>query len=445
MIGASGKGTRETRWQPPAGFAPAPGLSCARVTRTICTVLTVVFLVDLAPATWAYPIDGFERTGMRRLARLSRVVEGAISGPNLTVGQKHSAADIELNLVDAGLRLGSPPDRDPALQAALDKLFADRDSSYAIALLDITPGRGPRYAGRRDGRVFEPGSVGKLAIISGLFAELRRLYPDDPAQRLRLLRSRVIEADEWILHDEHDIPVYEPASGVFVSRPAAVGDEFSLFEWADHMMSASANSAASTVWKEIILMRAFGAAYPPSRAEEERFFRQTSPGKLQEYALATANDPLRAAGIAKQDWQLGSLFTRTGKKRIPQAGSWATPRGMLLFLLRLEQGEIVDEWSSLEIKRLMYMTAKRIRYASSPAIARSRVYFKSGSLYRCQPEEGFACRKYMGNKDNIMNSVCIVETSDGRIYLVAMTSNVLRRNSAVDHQTIAKEIESLMK
>ena len=105
----------------------------------------------------------------------------------------------------------------------------------------------------------------------------------------------------------------------------------------------------------------------------------------------------------------------------------------------------VDEWSSLEIKRLMYMTAKRIRYSSSPAIARSRVYFKSGSLFRCQPEEGFKCGKYMGNKTNVMNSVAIVETSDGRVYLVALTSDVRRKNSAVDHQSLATEIEQLMK
>ena len=51
----------------------------------------------------------------------------------------------------------------------------------------------------------------------------------------------------------------------------------------------------------------------------------------------------------------------------------------------------------------------------------------------------------MGNKTNVMNSVAIVETSDGRVYLVALTSDVLRKNSAVDHQTLASEIEQLMK
>ncbi len=64
-------------------------------------------------------------------------------------------------------------------------------------------------------------------------------------------------------------------------------------------------------------------------------------------------------------------------------------------------------------KRLIYMTQRRIRYASSPALNDAAVYFKSGSLYRCKPEEGFVCRKYEGNVENLMNSVAIVESPAG--------------------------------
>ena len=42
-----------------------------------------------------------------------------------------------------------------------------------------------------------------------------------------------------------------------------------------------------------------------------------------------------------------------------------------------------------------------------------------------------------------MHSVAIVE-SGKRVYLVAMMSNVLKANSAVEHQTIAGEIERLI-
>ena len=394
----------------------------------------------------AYPIDGYAATGIRRLERLRLVAEGTLSGPGLSAGSKHPLADIRLNLQQSpGAELEALPAPDPELQRRLDQLFGGRDPSYSLALLDISPGRPIRLAARQADRSFEPGSVGKLAIAAGVFAELKALYPNSPERRRELLRSRMVVAGDWILHDHHPVPVYDLESRSFTSRPAQKGDAFSLYEWIDHMLSASANSAASTVWKETILIRAFGPAYPPSREQEAEFFAKTSPQALQKLAVSTVNDPLRAAGIVQRDWQLGSFFTQTGKRRVPGVGSWATPRGLLLYLVRLEQGRIVDEWSSLEIKRLMYMTARRIRYASSPAIARSKVYFKSGSLYRCVPEEGFDCGKYRGNKTNVMNSVAIVETSDGRVYLVALTSDVLRKNSAVEHQNLATEVEQLMK
>lgn len=409
-----------------------------------CAVL--LLLIAGSRSAFAYPIDGYETTGIRRLAWLQTVVAGAAQGPPLTVGQKRSVNDIRLQLTGSDRpAIEGLPAPDSTLQARLDALFGPRDPSYGLALLDITPGRPVRFAGRQADRLFPPGSVGKLAIAAGLFAELARLFPDDVHARAELLRSRRVVAEDWIVYDEHDLPIYDPEHKTFKARPAEIGDEFSLYEWVDHMLSASANSAASTVWKEMVLMRHYGKAYPPSPAEEARFFRDTPKARLSQLAMPMVGEPLRAAGIAESQFKLGSFFTRTGKQRVPGIGSGATPRGLLTFLLRLEQGRIVDPWSSLEIKRLLYMTAKRIRYASSPQIARSLVYFKSGSLYRCQQEAGYRCGKYLGNLENVMNSIASVETSDGRVYLVALTSNVLRKNSAVDHQDIAGDIEILMR
>ena len=113
----------------------------------------------------------------------------------------------------------------------------------------------------------------------------------------------------------------------------------------------------------------------------------------------------------------------------------------------LEQGKLVDEWSSLEIKRLLYITERRIRYGSSGALWPSAVYFKSGSLYSCAPEEGFVCKKYHGNKRNYMNSVAIIETPAGQdrlFYAVAVLSNVLRKNSAQDHRDLARAVHSML-
>jgi hypothetical protein len=55
----------------------------------------------------------------------------------------------------------------------------------------------------------------------------------------------------------------------------------------------------------------------------------------------------------------------------------------------------------------------------------------------------------MGNVRNYMNSVAIVETEqqDGVLplrYAVVVMSNVLRKNSAAEHQTLATRIHRLM-
>ncbi|MFH1570059.1 MAG: serine hydrolase [Gemmatimonadota bacterium] len=407
--------------------------------------LPFALLLTAVQAAVAYPMDGYPETGIRRLELVRLRVARQLSGPVVVKGSRRSIRDIHLNLAgpDSG-RVRNLPPPDPGLQARIEALFPDRDASYSIAVLDITPGRPVRYAGWQENVRYPPGSVGKLAIAAGLFAELARLYPDDPERRRQLLRTRLVPGGRWVAGDHHPVPFYDPADSALVSRPAAEGDVFSLYEWADHMLSASANSAGSVVWKEVMLMRAFGAAYPPSPEQEEAYFKSTPKSELQRLSLTVVNDPLRAAGIGLADWQLGTFFTDYGQAVVPGTSSYASPRALVTYLLRLEQGRIVDPWSSLEIKRLIYMTARRIRYASSPAIAASAVYFKSGSLYACKPEEGFRCGKYMGNVKNYMNSVAIVETTDGKAYLVALMSNVLRKNSAVDHQTLATEIQGIL-
>jgi hypothetical protein len=75
------------------------------------------------------------------------------------------------------------------------------------------------------------------------------------------------------------------------------------------------------------------------------------------------------------------------------------------------------------------------------------VFFKSGSLYSCKPEEGFVCKQYQGNKLNLLASVAIVEgpvPGEDYHYLVAVSSNVLRKNSAVGHQTLALRIHRMI-
>jgi hypothetical protein len=190
-------------------------------------------------------------------------------------------------------------------------------------------------------------------------------------------------------------------------------------------------------------MRRFGARYPVSAEEELRFLTETPRKERAEIALATLGDPQTEAGIDNNKLRLGTTFTTGGRKYFDGTSSYGTPRELMRWLVRLEQGRLVDEWSSLELKKLLYFSRSRYRYASAPALNNAGVFFKSGSFFQCVEEPGFTCKAYEGNKTNIMNSVAIVE-SGSKIYLVTLMSNILRSNSAVEHQRIAGEVEKLI-
>lgn len=403
-------------------------------------IALLVFLV--AGSALPYPIDGYEQTGIRRLERQRLILAGEMNGNALPPGARKNWADITLHLTDAPTL--DLPASDEDLERRVARLFGGR-RDYSIAVLDITPGAPLRLARYNWENRYQPGSVAKLAVAVGLFSELQRIYPDDTEARRQLLKSRMVTGGFWVRPNSHSVPIFNLETRHFQSRSVLETDVFSLYEWADHMVSASSNAAATVVWKEALLMRAFGADYPPTSEQEAAFFKETPKRELTAMAMSVVNDPLRAEGVAQDDFQLGSMFTAAGTNVIPSGGSHANPRGLLTFLFRLEQGRLVDEWSSLEIKRLMYSTERRIRYAASPALSTSALYFKSGSLYKCQQEEGFECGRYMGNVHNFMNSVAIVETPDDRVYMVALMTNVLRKNSASDHLALANNIEEIMK
>ncbi|MEZ5362612.1 MAG: hypothetical protein R2748_09845 [Bryobacterales bacterium] len=191
-------------------------------------------------------------------------------------------------------------------------------------------------------------------------------------------------------------------------------------------------------------MRKFGPQYPVSAESKAAYFQATPKADLRDQALETLEIPLRAAGINTDNLRLGTFFTSNASNVIPGTASYGSPLELMRWLIKLEQGKIVDPWSSLEIKRLLYFSRPRYRYASSPALNDAAVFFKSGSLFECEPEAGFTCKAYAGNKLNLMHSVIIVERPD-QVYLVTMTSNVLRVNSAVEHQTVGTLIDRMMR
>lgn len=212
------------------------------------------------------------------------------------------------------------------------------------------------------------------------------------------------------------------------------------------MMSVSNNGAASIVWREAILMRVFGKDYADLTFDEaQAYFKKTPKSELADIAISVVSDPLRSIGITEDEWRLGKLFTKGGVSYIPpKGGSIGTPEGMMKWLVALERGDLVDPESSLEIKRLMYLTDFRIRYAANKALREAAVYFKSGSLYKCKANAG-PCGKYKGNAENYMNSVAIVEHGDSTVYLVALMTNVLRKDSNTDHNLLAGKLDKLVK
>lgn len=413
-------------------------------------VLLVIVLSASAFTTYKYyPIDGYERTGIKRLKRLELIKSGEIKDASaLPVGAMKSYNDIQLNLLsrknDSAMGLMQV---DADFQKEISVLFRGLDKSYSLTVLDISDPENVRYAERNETAGYQPGSVGKLAVLLGLFTQLEKIYPDSFEKRTELLKNKSVKAGVWGLTDEHTIPIYNIEKNTLIKRQVIASDVFSLYEWADHMLSVSNNGAASIVWREALLMAAFGEKYPELTQEEaDTYFKVTPKKELTDLSNDVVNLPLRELGITSDEWRLGSFFTRGANTYVgDKGGSIGSPQGLMKFLVQLEQGKVVDEASSLEMKRLMYMTDRRIRYAQSPALKEAAVYFKSGSLYKCDRSNGEACGKYMGNVTNFMNSVIIVEHPDNCRYMVVLMTNVLRKNSASDHMYLAGNIDKIIR
>ena len=402
-----------------------------------------LLLLLCATMATAYPLDGYKRTGIRRLLGYQLAQQGKVRGPKVPAGGMRGETEIHLRLLgNRALDIDAKTPRDPSLQAGLERILGGRSASYGVAVLDITDPRKLRYAAVRESEKQLPGSVGKLLIVGGFLDALKAVYPQS-ADRERILRETIRAADGFVVRDGKTVPFFTEDAKAVVNRQIAIGDRFNLWEWLDHMLSQSSNAAASFSWKEAMLLRHFGAKYPPSSADEKAFLTSTPKTELAALALETLEVPLREADLNPANLRLGTMFTSGGQRVVPGTQSYATPLELLRWLVRMEQGRLVDEWSSLEIKKLIYFSRPRYRYASAPSLASDAVFFKSGSFFQCVPEEGFTCKAYAGNKTNIMNSIAVVETGT-RTYLVALMSNVLRVNAAYEHQRIAELVEKLL-
>jgi hypothetical protein len=409
--------------------------------------LLLLGLALAAPATgFGWPLDGYPETGIRRVEGSRLADAGEVRDVKQPPGARLPTSAVDLRLL--GHRDLDLPKPDPQFTARIVAMLGAEADRYGMAVLDLSDPQQPRYAEHRGDYQQNVGSVGKLVVATAMFQALADSYPNDPARRLAVLKSTMVTADAFAHWDHHTIRLFDPSTKVLVRRPVQDGDRGSLYEWLDWMLSVSSNSAASMVMREAMLLRHFGTRYPRPDAEIEQFFRDTPQRDLTALFDRTFVEPLTRNGLDVAMLRQGSFFTAEGKRLVSGVGnSYGTARELMLLVLRMEQGRLVDEWSSRQIKRLLYMTERRIRYASAPALADAAVFFKSGSLYDCEPEAGFNCGPYRGNVRNYMNSVAIVESpAQGRElhYAVTLISNVLRKNSAATHQALATDIHRLV-
>ena len=410
------------------------------------TFITFTFIaLSTLVATMLYPIDGYDSTGIKRLYRLQKMEKDSITNKRIPNGAYLKLNDIKLNLLSRKQdSLGALLIEDPEFARAIARITPG--GNYSLAVLDMSDPENLKYAAHRENTGYQPGSVGKIAVLNGFFNELAETYPDDFKLRTGLMCNKRVKARYWGTGDHHTIPIYDIDKDKLTKRQVVASDEFSLYEWADHMVSVSNNGAAIVLYRETMLLDAFGRDYADLTEEEsENYFIETDRDSLTSQANRVVNQPLRDLGITEDDWRLGGMFTRPAGKYVGrEGGSIGTPKGLMKFLVALEQGNVIDEESSLEMKRLLYMTDRRIRYAQSNRLDDAAVFFKSGSFYKCDRSKDPGCKDYAGNVYNYMNSVIIVEQPNGKKYIVCLMTNVLGKNSAGAHMYLASSIDEVV-
>jgi hypothetical protein len=410
--------------------------------RLLATILIGPLLGLLAGGAGAYPLGGYERTGITRLYAFDKVQAQLVASGHLKPGSLLGMNEVKLRLLDKpGLTL---PKADPAFSKRIREMLGGDAASYGVAVLDLSNTNRPLYGEVNGLQPQQPGSVGKIMVLVAFFQALADAFPNT-SDRERILRDTVITANELIRKDTHNVPIYAIGDPKVARRPIREGERANLWTYLDWMVSASSNAAASMVIAQTLLLKEFGSKYPVSSRKADGFLKSSKEDLSRALANALV-PPLKRSGINPGHLQQGSFFTREGRSRAASAGSTATARELVRYYVLMEQGKLVDRWSSLEIKRLLYLTDIRIRYASSPVLDSSAVYFKSGSLYECKKEKGFDCRKYHGNVKNYMNSVTMVETPGSRPlhYIAAVLSNVLKKDAKSVHISMAEAVHRLM-
>lgn len=407
-------------------------------------IILPILAITISFGFAVYPIDGYKRTGIKRLYQLQKFQNDSVPYNRIPKGAYKKWSEIKLNLTSVKDSLDLLLIQDKDFAKRINSLFPS--GNYSASVLDMSNPDKLQYAEYRENVGYQPGSVGKIAVLNAVFYQMAKICPDSWEDRVMYLKDIRVSSRYWGTGDHHTVPIYDIEKDKLVKRQVVASDVFSLYEWLDHMVSVSNNGAASVMFREAILMAAFGTDYVNLTEEQaETYFKETPKSTLTDLAHSVVNDPLRELGISEDEWKLGGMFTRGPEKFVGRkGGSIGTTKGLMKYLLSIEQGNVIDENSSLEIKRLLYSTDRRIRYAKSPRLDNAAVYFKSGSYYKCDRVKDPNCKPYAGNVYNYMNSVIIVEHENGVKYIVCLMTNVLNRNSAGSHMYLASKIDDLI-
>jgi hypothetical protein len=405
--------------------------------------IVMLFLLFL-PITfcYSYPLDGFENTGMQRL-------EGYLFSLQTPSGQKTIVRGARLKQDSLIFTLRNIPFSPPSPSASFTRdvlrALGTNPSRIAFSILDITNPEKPVLAAHNDTHHFIPASVGKIVVALAWFQRLKELYPKDIAQRVKLLKESIIEADELIVKDHHEVPLWNRETGQVYNKLLDIGVRGNVYMYLDWMISASSNAAGTMLMKELILLDTLGIRYSGATPEVKNKVWETIPKGARATILSSiVTRSLVVNGLKPSLLYQVSPFTKTGKSEIPARGSTATTRELLQYLTQLERALLVDSFSSAEIKKLMYSTQARARLASNPDLDDAAVYYKSGSNFKCN----YNCSDNEGDVENLMNSIAIVEypiENPKLVYLIALHSNVLRTNAVELHKEFGGSIHRLMK
>ncbi len=306
---------------------------------TLISTLVALALAASAGTLMAYPLDGYEETGIRRVEGARLANEGLAKGGSQPPGALLPTDQVDLRFVGKNIAL---PAADPALTSSIQALLGDNADRYGIAVLDLTDLDNPRYAEHRGDVRQNVGSVGKLLAALGLFQALADTWPDDLARRKSILRDTVMTADDFSHSDHHTVRIFNVETRELIRRTLADGDQGSLWEYLDWMLSVSSNSAAAMVMRDAMLLRHFGKDYPVSEEQIRTFFSTTASSELTKLFQQTFWEPVTRNGLPLDQIRQGSFFTRQGKANVAGGGnSYATARTLMEFLLRMEEGVLV--------------------------------------------------------------------------------------------------------